>query len=39
MTLHIYQPTTLAQRNEARTLAGAGLMIDIGEIGYDGVDL
>ncbi|MCI7305009.1 MAG: hypothetical protein MR522_01895 [Trueperella sp.] len=39
MTLHIYQPTTLAQRNEARTLAGAGLMIDIGEIGYVGVDL
>ncbi|MCM3906555.1 MULTISPECIES: hypothetical protein [Trueperella] len=39
MTLHIYQPQSLAEHHEARTLAGAGLMIDIGDIGYVGVDL
>ncbi|MEW6870306.1 hypothetical protein V3M87_01605 [Trueperella pyogenes] len=39
MTLHIFQPDTLATHHMARALANDGLMIDIGDIGYVGIDL
>ncbi|QOR48564.1 hypothetical protein INS90_04730 [Trueperella pecoris] len=39
MTLHFLEPRSLAERHEARSLVREGLMIDIGGIGYIGVDL
>ncbi len=39
MTLHIFEPANLAERNAGHLLAREGLMVDIGGVGLVGVDL